>query len=297
MTVQAQLPLVGVVIPVFNDWSGVQLCLRALAAQRYPRERLRVRVVDNGSSDWPAQPQFPLPVEVMHHSLPGSYGARNRAALGWNVDLLAFTDADCRPDPQWLTEAVQAWQGQASANCLLAGRIVLEARDVAAPTAAEQLDQILGFDQSRTVRRGGFAVTANLLVPQPCFERLGGFDASTRSGGDKDFCRRALAAGCSLHVASGALIRHPARQWPELLHKQRRIVGGQLSLADPTVAARLAVLWRALRPLVSESVRVCRAPRLPLPRRAQLLLLVVRLRMAVLQEWMRLQALDQQPLR
>jgi hypothetical protein len=48
---------------------------------------------------------------------------------------------------------------------------------------------------------------------------------------------------------------------------------------------------------VSESVRVCRAPRLPLPRRAQLLLLVVRLRMAVLQEWMRLQALDQQPLR
>ncbi|MFO7628558.1 MAG: glycosyltransferase family A protein [Prochlorococcaceae cyanobacterium] len=91
------LPLVGVVIPVFNDWLRLQCCLEALARQDYPSARLRLRVVDNGSSDWPEAAHFPLPLELLHCSEPGSYRARNLAALNWDVELLAFTDADCRP--------------------------------------------------------------------------------------------------------------------------------------------------------------------------------------------------------
>ena len=91
------LPVVGVVVPVYNDWHRLQLCLEALACHRYPRDRLQVRVVDNGSTDWPSQPSFPLPLEVIVHRKPGSYGARNQAALDWSVDVLACTDADCHP--------------------------------------------------------------------------------------------------------------------------------------------------------------------------------------------------------
>jgi len=103
-------PLVGVVIPVYNDWAGLQRCLQALARQSYPSDLLRVRVVDNGSSDWPPQPLFPRSVEVIRHAKPGSYGARNKAALEWEVDVLAFTDADCEPDPHWIAAGVQALQ-------------------------------------------------------------------------------------------------------------------------------------------------------------------------------------------
>ena len=207
-------PLVGVVIPVFNDWAGLQQCLQALARQSYPRQALRVRVVDNGSTDWPAQPHFPLPVEVIRHSRPGSYGARNRAALGWDVAVLAFTDADCQPDPAWLEQGVRALALGSEPPRLVAGRIELTAQQPAQPTPAEQLDQILGFDQARTVRRGGFAVTANLLLPQAALEALAGFRSQTRSGGDRDLCERAVAAGLQLTYAAEALVRHPARDWP-----------------------------------------------------------------------------------
>lgn len=288
---------VGVVIPVFNDWEGLQRCLRALAVQTYPSALVQVRVVDNGSSDWPAQPRFPLPVEVIRHDRPGSYGARNRAAAQWAVDLLAFTDADCEPAPDWLDQAVAAVFAEAASPRLVAGRIALQVASATQPSAGEELDQILGFDQERTVRRAGFGVTANLFVAQRTFDALGGFRRHTRSGGDRDFCERARAQGHQLIYAPGAIVRHPTRDWPGLLAKQRRIVGGRLSLAGPRPLARLQVLLLSLRPVLSESWRVLRRPAVPPRRRCQLLLRVLVLRTAVLAEWLRLQWPAQQPLR
>lgn len=297
MPAQPLLPSVGVVIPVYNDWQRLQRCLEALACQCYPRELLQVRVVDNGSNDWPAHPSFPLPLEVIVHPRPGSYGARNRAAMGWSVDVLAFTDADCQPDPDWIEAGVQALQWTHRPWRLVAGRIVLEPQTPGHPSGGEQLDQILGFDQARTVRRAGFGVTANLFVPQACFQELGGFHRRTHSGGDREFCHRAVAAGAVLLFEARAVVRHPARDWDELVRKQRRIVGGRLSISGEQPLKRLQVLGLSLRPLISESVRVCRFQPLSWQRRFLLLRLVLRLRLAVLLEWLRLQRKGRDPLR
>jgi glycosyltransferase involved in cell wall biosynthesis len=290
-------PTVGVVIPVYNDWPRLQQCLKALAGQSYPAASFRVRVVDNGSTDWPTNPQFPLPVDVIRHSQPGSYGARNCAALDWSVQVLAFTDSDCIPAPDWLEQGVRALALGCGHGRLVAGCITLEARSPQRPSIPEQLDQILGFDQARTVRRAGYGVTANLLVSQAAFQALGGFRSDTRSGGDRDFCGRATAYGLRLVYAAGAIVRHPARDWSGLLAKQRRIVGGRLSLAGASATARLRVLLLSLRPVVSESWRVLRAGELSYGRRLQLLARVVWLRAAVLLEWLRLQCPGQQSLR
>ena len=297
MPVHELSPSVGVVIPVYNDWQRLQRCLEALAAQNYPRERLHVRVVDNGSNDWPSQPSFPLPLEVIVHPHPGSYGARNRAALDWAVDVLAFTDADCQPDPDWIKAGVKALQCSDRQRRLVAGRIVLESHAPGYPSAGEQLDQILGFDQARTVRRAGFGVTANLFVAQACFQELGGFHRRTHSGGDREFCHRAMAAGAVLLFEASAVVRHPAREWAELVHKQRRIVGGRLSMAGDQPLKRLRVLGLSMRPLISECVRVWRFEPLSWRRRCVLLSLVMRLRLAVFLEWLRLQRKGRDPLR
>ena len=290
-------PLVGVVIPVYNDWPGLQHCLQALARQTYPSDLLRVRVVDNGSSDWPQQPLFPLQVEVIRHAKPGSYGARNQAALGWAVDVLAFTDADCEPHPEWIAAGVKALQLGSAPPRVVAGRIELVPRRPDQPSLGEQLDQILGFDQERTVRRAGFGVTANLWIAQAFFHQLGGFHRKTRSGGDRDLCHRAVAQAGALVFAPDALVRHPARGWDELIHKQRRIVGGRLSLADNNLLARGSVLWSSMRPIVSETLRVCQVRELSWLRKAILVSLVLRLRAAVLLEWFRLLRSFQEPLR
>jgi len=289
-------PTVGVVIPVYNDWPGLQQCLQSLAVQSYPAGRFRVRVVDNGSTDWPAVPEFPLPVEVIRHSQPGSYGARNRAALDWFVEVLAFTDADCQPVPDWLEQGVLAL-GSSESSSVVAGRIELQAQRPDQPSLAEQLDRILGFDQARTVRRAGYGVTANLFVAQAHLQALGGFCSHTRSGGDREFCQRARAAGLLIRYAPASVVHHPARNWSGLVAKQRRIVGGRLSLASGAFIPRLTILLLSLRPLLSEGWRVIRAPSIPPVRRLSLLALVLILRWNVLIEWLRLQIPGHGPLR
>lgn len=295
------LPHVGIVVPVYNDWLGLQNCLSALADQTYPAAMMHVRVVDNGSTDWPENPAFPLPVEVIWYPRGGVYGARNRAALGWNIDILAFTDADCEPHPDWLASGVEALCFQRSTFnsrfSLLAGRIQLVSSSPSSPSAAEQLDQILGFDQSRTVRRAGYGVTANLFVVQSDFESLGGFHRHTRSGGDRDFCQRATADGFLLYYSAHALVRHPCRDWLGLVNKQRRIVGGRLSLVGSAPIARYMVFLLSMRPLFSESWRVLKFPKLSCSRRIQLIVLVFWLRSVVALEWLRLQIPGQQGLR
>ena len=290
-------PRVGVIVPVYNDWSRLQGCLRALARQTYPSTCFQVRVVDNGSQDWPAQPRFPLPVEVIHYAPPGSYGARNQAAHGWPVEILAFTDSDCEPATTWLESGVQELLMRPRPWPIIAGQIALVSRDAARPSPAELLDQCLGFDQARTVRRAGYGVTANLLVPTVVFEALAGFRSQTRSGGDRDFCERAEALGVGLFYCAAAVVRHPARNWAELLQKQRRIVGGRLSLAGSGLPGRLRILALSLRPVLSELIRVSRYPSLKLMDRGRLVALVLLLRGAVLMEWLRLQWPGQQPLR
>ena len=73
----------------------------------YPADRFDVVVVDNASTEdvaaaVPADERFTLLVEPRR----GSYAARNTGLGVARGEVLAFTDADCRPDPDWLTEAV-----------------------------------------------------------------------------------------------------------------------------------------------------------------------------------------------
>ena len=44
-------PTVTVVVPVYNRAADLALCLEALARQTWPKQRMDVIVVDNGSSD------------------------------------------------------------------------------------------------------------------------------------------------------------------------------------------------------------------------------------------------------
>lgn len=45
------LPFVSVVVPVYNSAATLNRCLKSLASQSYPKERLEVICVDNGSTD------------------------------------------------------------------------------------------------------------------------------------------------------------------------------------------------------------------------------------------------------
>lgn len=246
-------PLFSVVVPVYRHWELVPDLLAALAAQSF--SDFEILLVDNAPGE--PRPDLALPerARVLPCAAPGSYAARNAGVAAARGRMVAFTDADCRPDPGWL--AALAAAAAEGGERLLAGPVRMTTRGPE-PGRWEAYDLIRGIPQAHYVRLG-YAATANLAVPASVFARLGGFDAGRMSGGDAAFCRRVGAAGVGIALVQGAVVAHPARaDWDELARKARRVKGGQIR--GGSRAFRLTWLLRSLTPPLRAHRRFLAAP-------------------------------------
>ena len=199
-------PTVSVVVPVRDGAATLSACLDALAAQ-VGVDRFEVVVVDDGSRDATATValEHPLRPTVVHSPGGGSYDARNRGVQTSSGAVLAFTDADCAPEPGWLRGLLDAL---ARGAAMAAGPVVPLRSP--APTLWERWDVGAYLDQESFVAHG-FAATANLATRREVFDRAGPFDARLRSSGDLEWTLRAGEAGADLVFAPGAAVRHHPR--------------------------------------------------------------------------------------
>ncbi|HWC30099.1 MAG TPA: glycosyltransferase [Dehalococcoidia bacterium] len=227
-TSSADLPFVSVIIPVYNDAERLALCLQALEEQSYPSDRYEVIAVDNGSveSIEPVVRGFPHAI-ASFEAAPGSYVARNRGLGLARGSVLAFTDSDCIPQRDWLLEGVLKLRETPGCG-LVGGRIDISFADEREPTAVEFFDSLWGFPQEVYVLKDRCTVTANLIAYREAFERAGPFDRRLKSGGDREWCGRAVASGYEIAYADRSAVSHPARRTlDELSRKTRRVSGGR----------------------------------------------------------------------
>jgi GT2 family glycosyltransferase len=225
-------PLVSVVVPVYRDHDRLARCLEALARQSYPAERREIVVVDNAPDPCrrPAVLPASAPVRLVHEPRAGSYAARNRGIALARGDILAFTDADCIPEPDWMRAGVDRLAGDPRGG-VAAGAVELFYARPERPNVCELYDALAAFRQETYVTRLGFGATANLFASRAVLEVVGGFDPRLKSQGDVEWGRRVAAAGYTMVYASEARVRHPARATlGALAARARRLVGGMYDL-------------------------------------------------------------------
>jgi GT2 family glycosyltransferase len=257
----------SVIVPVHRHWSLLPVLLEALAAQRLAQERFEVLIVNNDAPLSPPPLTLPENARILPCEAPGSYAARNAGAGEARGAWLVFTDADCRPCPDWLAALTDA-----ASEGLRAGPVEMELPQV--PNAFAIYDLVRGIPQARYVAHG-YATTANLAVPRRIFEALGGFDATRRSGGDADFCRRAGARGYGICLVPKAVVMHPCRtSWEELALKARRVKGGQVRAGF--LSRRIIWTLRSLVPPFRDTVYYLASPH---PVRFRLIAAAVRFRL------------------
>lgn len=222
---------VSVIVPVYNHPEYLAKCLAALAEQTISLDQFEVVVVDNGSDEPPgalvAEYGF---ARFIEEPRPGSFAARNTGIQVARGSLLAFTDADCLPDPQWLEAAIAAIEGTDPID-VVAGRIDLIARDPAHPTATELFDIAVRMDQRKRVKASNGVVTANMVTRHELFEHVGPFDDSLMSGADAVWSARAAERGYTVKYVDDAVVVHPARtSLSEVLRQARRRAGGTVDM-------------------------------------------------------------------
>jgi glycosyltransferase involved in cell wall biosynthesis len=220
---------VSVIIPVFNDQAGVDSCLKALQLQDYPHNRFEVVMVDNASTT-PIRidPVYADIARVVVCASPGAYAARNVGIAVANGDVLAFTDADCLPDPNWISAGLAALHASHT-PCVIGGEV--EMRLSPRPTAVELYQYLTGFMQFENINNLGFTATANLFAFKSHLTDIGLFDEILLSGGDREWSWRAAKAGYRVKYAADAIVvTSPRNSLAAAIRQARRVAGGRYAL-------------------------------------------------------------------
>ena len=221
------LPFVSVIIPVYNDLPRLKLALAALYEQTYPSSRLEIIVIDNGSEDKILESDLDgKNVNLLYEETPGSYAARNKGVLNAKGDILAFTDSDCIPAPNWVEAGVGSLLSAPECG-LAAGKIKVFPRQANKPNWIEAYDQLTAFPQQKYVEVDHYGVTANIFTFSHVFKSVGLFNAQLKSGGDSEWGQRVFKHGYPLVFAPDACVQHPARtSLRQLYTRSARKVGG-----------------------------------------------------------------------
>ncbi len=197
---------VSVVVPVFNAEETLESCLRSLLSLTYPRERIEIIAINNNSSDGSAGilQRYRNSIRVLEETTQGAAAARNRGVRSARFDLIAFTDADCTVDPEWLghlLEPLRRDPGMAAAG----GRILCRRP----ANSVEKFGEVV-HDHARAIGTfvPPYVITMNMAIRRAVLLDVGLFDESFLRGQDSDLSYRLYQKKYRLEYAPFALVYH-----------------------------------------------------------------------------------------
>ena len=211
-------PPVSVIIPIYNGEQDLPDLWQCLSEQTYDRNLVECLLVDNNSRDRTAailqaavQEAKESNLNLKHlteKTIQSSYAARNLGIRQASHEILVFTDADCRPQPDWLLNIVQPFIDPevgivVGAINALHGNSLLE-------KYAER-NQLMSQHFLLKHPFGAYGQTANIAIRKPAFVDSGLFRPHLTTGGDADICWRIQQQGWKLEYASQAIVSHRHR--------------------------------------------------------------------------------------
>lgn len=197
---------ISVVVPFRNADRHVARCLDSLARQEPFDGDFEVLLVDDRSSDRSAAIAAARGMRLLRSPGRGPYTARNVGIRASRGDVVAFTDADCEPAPDWLRRIAEEFEREETA-------IVVGPR---LPADQPRLELVAGYERTKDAYVFGgrrthlyYASAQNLAVRRTAFDRFGTF-RERRRGSDTLFVRRAIAggAGDAVRYSPHLVVRH-----------------------------------------------------------------------------------------
>lgn len=228
MNSQEFIPIVSVVVPVYNGETDLPDLIECLRSQTYPPHSVEYLLVDNKSRDRTSSILQTLSDaagkreinirNLTENQIQSSYAARNQGIRASTGEIIAFTDADCRPETQWLENLVKPFADlEIGITCgeilALPGNTLLEKHAARDNTLSQKHTLAHPFCP--------YGQTANLAVRRLVLQQIGLFRPYLTSGGDADLCWRILReTSYKLYFAENAIVLHRHRSTIKQLQSQ-----------------------------------------------------------------------------
>ncbi|HKI68804.1 MAG TPA: glycosyltransferase, partial [Verrucomicrobiae bacterium] len=216
-------PKVSVVVASYNSARTLKPCLESLTRLNYPD--YEVILVDDGSTDSTAKvvAKFPQVNCVRHEKNLGLSSARNTGIGAASGEIIAFTDADCRADEDWLYYLVgDLVKGEFAG---LGGPNLLPPED--SPVATAVMVSPGGPAHVMLDDRVAEHIPGcNMAFFKSALREIGGFDpVFHRAGDDVDICWRLQQAGYRIGFTPAAFVWHYRRSTARAYLKQQHGYG------------------------------------------------------------------------
>ena len=205
----ARKPKVSIVVAAYNADRTLKACLESLRNLNYAD--YEIILVDDGSTDTTAQlaEQFPRVRYFRHATNLGLSVARNTGISAAEGEIVAFTDADCRADEDWLYYLVNdlvsgEFSGMGGHNLLPPDDSLTAAAVMVSPGGPAHV--------MLTDREAEHIPGCNMAFFKSALMAVGGFDPIYRKAGDDvDICWRLQQAGFKIGFSPAAFVWHYRR--------------------------------------------------------------------------------------
>jgi cellulose synthase/poly-beta-1,6-N-acetylglucosamine synthase-like glycosyltransferase len=165
-----------------------------------------------------------LPLQYLSEpEIQSSYAARNAGIRAASGQILAFTDADCRPQTDWLLHLVQPF---------IHPQVGLVAGEITSLPGSSWLENYADRHETLSQRHTlahsfcPYGQTANLAVRRLALEQVGLFRPYLATGGDADLCWRILQqTEWQIQLSASAIVQHRHRSTLAELQSQWRRYG------------------------------------------------------------------------
>jgi glycosyltransferase involved in cell wall biosynthesis len=207
---------VSLIVCTRNRAAHLPEFLARVASLEAPPGAWELIVVDNGSTD--ATPLLldrfarsaPFPVQCVHAPAPGLSRARNAGLAHARGDILAFTDDDCYPRPDFLRALVDAFDEDDPG--FVGGRVVLhdpcDAR-ICIKDLPEAIDvRPRSFVAAGLIHGANMALKRDVVCAVGEFDPLLGAGTPCVAGEDTDYIARAVWAGWGGRYDPRAVVAH-----------------------------------------------------------------------------------------
>ncbi|MBN1405307.1 MAG: glycosyltransferase [Candidatus Omnitrophica bacterium] len=237
-------PFVSIIIPVRNAARTIDKTFEYLFNVDYPRDKWEIVIADGGSTDdtlkviAAAQKKYSFIKLVKIENCPSPAFARNKALDEVSGEFIFFTDGDCAPCKEWITEILKHFERDEKLG-VVGGEIYTLRVDPDNLTEAwcehfkfNMVSPRYGFikegyfpelsDRHPTQiagHRAYFFVTANVAYRKKAIDSASARFWEHKTGEDMDFCMQIRNAGWKLYFAPKAKVDHMHRATPEALLK------------------------------------------------------------------------------
>lgn len=191
-------PTVSVIIPAFNEEKYIKQCIDALEKQDYPKEKIELIVIDNGSND--NTPEIVNKTSArLYFKINCNVGAvRNHGAKIATGEVFAFIDADSIAPKNWISKGV--------ARLLEKDRVVIGG-GCKLPDNANWIEKswLLGDDVKRLPKS---LLGTSIFIFKNHFFNVEGFNEQVTSGEDTLLSDDLKKAGLSIEMNEELSVIH-----------------------------------------------------------------------------------------